>query len=255
MRQLPIVVAAALVGLAATAQAASPSSATKTSRPPNVEGVWALKLVTASVSDVPLLGDVASATVAYEKITIDQSGAQLDLREQVCDVRVQSEQSAVKTTIPAQFVDHIRTIDRPGKLALEDGVWTLEVPKHYKYFGVKPSIGTQKLPRDKTSPYVFDQDQDGHPGMTIELSGVLSGKLYIIQRSWDALDGKLYKSGQFAGPVNWHTDQIVLQKTGRIVGEMKPSKAVPDKSYFRLVPVDDNTTCKDITRNVDKLFK
>ena len=254
MRTLSFIAALAVVGLAAPSWAQGQSSTEAAQSPPDIDGVWALKLVTAAKNNAPVIGDVATETTSYEKVTINQNGTSLELSEQVCDIRVRSSQDAVETVIPDQFVRHIRTVERPGKLVYQDGEWRLNVPKHLKYFGVRPSIGSAKLPEDKDSRYIFDQDEDNHPGMTISLSGLLSGDLYVIQRSWDVLQGKRYKSGQFAGPLQWDTDQIVLEKTGRIFGEMDPSTPVDKNSYFRLVPVDDNTTCKEIAQNTGEIF-
>ncbi len=247
-------VAAVLVALVSLTSPAWAQSTQAKANPPKIAGTWALKLVTAANNEVPVVGEIVSETVSYEKITIDQTGTELELTEQVCDVTVRSSQSAVKTVIPDRFVAHIRQITRPGTLELEDGRWRINIPEQLKFFGVKPSIGTAKLPEDKNSEYVFDQDKDGQPGMTIELDGVLSGNLYVIQRSWDELVGKRYKSGQFAGPAKWHTDQIVVEKSGRIFGDMDPSKPVLDKSYFRLVPVDGDPSCEEIVQKKDEIF-
>ncbi len=246
---------ATALALATPATAATPSSSQSGLDYPDVQGTWAMKLVEVSKSKAPLIGDVTSSTITYLKVNMTQSQSQVRMTETACDVRVNSDQGAVTTHIPDRFVAHMNPVVRTATLQGQNGVWTLNAPKTYQYYGLRPSIGeTAPLPHSASNKYVYDQDEDGHPGMTIRLSGLLSGQIYMIQRTWDELQGKLYKSGQWAGPVDWKTDQIVLQKTGRVFGEMSPSTPMPNKSYFQLVKVDNNATCKDIVQKKDKLF-
>ncbi|QDG54142.1 hypothetical protein FIV42_26390 [Persicimonas caeni] len=238
------------------AQSSKDRSPPKSQEVPSIEGVWAQKFVTTSISDPPVIGTVTSRTISFQKLSIEQNAGKLTISETPCDVRVVSDQNAVETTIPDQFVDHMGTFERDGRLVRRDDDIYLYVPKHLKFYGVRSSLGTDELPRSKGASAVYDQDKDGHPGVTIRLSGVLSGELFVIQRSWDDLRGKLLSNGEFAGHIDWHTDQIVLEKTGRIFGEMEAAKPHPDKkqSYFRMVKVDDSTTCQEIARKGDKLF-
>lgn len=223
---------------------------------PQVDGVWAQKFVTTSISDPPVIGEVTSRTISFQKVTLDQDGEDLSMTEETCGVRIVSDQNAVETTIPNRFVANMNPVERNARLYRRDGAVYLHAPKHLKFYGVRPSLGTDELPSNKNASMVYDQDKDGNPGVTIKLSGILSGSLYVVQRSWDVLRGKHLSNGQFAGRVDWHTDQKVIEKSGRIFGEMEASKPHPDKeqSYFRMVKVDDGTSCAEIAKKGDKLF-
>lgn len=223
---------------------------------PQIAGVWAQKFVTTSISDPPVIGEVTSRTISFQKLTVAQEGDELEVTEETCDVRVVSDQNAVETIIPRRFVSSMRPVERRARLYKRGDDVFFYAPKEWKFYGVRPSIGAKELPRTKSASAVYDQDKDGHPGVTIKLNGLLSGRLYIIQRSWDALRGKHLSNGQFAGRVDWHTDQIVLAKSGRIFGDMEAAKRHPDKaqSYFRMVKVAKDTSCKEIATKGDKLF-
>ncbi|MFP4600676.1 MAG: hypothetical protein ACLFVJ_20640 [Persicimonas sp.] len=223
---------------------------------PDLEGVWVQKLVTTSISDAPLIGEVTSRTTTFQKMRITQAGTKLVLTEQACDVQITSDQGAVKTHVPDPFVEHMNVVERPGELRKRDSGYYLYAPKKTKHFGVRPLDDGEEVPTSKNDPRVFDQDKDGHPGMTIRLSGLLSGELYMAQQSWDQLWGKVLTNGQIAGPVKWQTDQKVLERKGRIVGEMSSSTPHPDpdQSYFRMVRVDANTTCDEIADKGNSLF-
>jgi hypothetical protein len=223
---------------------------------PNVEGVWAQKLVTTGVSNAPIIGDVTSRTISYQKFDIEQSGKNLDLTETTCDVIINSEQNAIRTIIPDRFVESIEPVERKAHLRKRDDGFYFFAPKTIKTFGVRLDKKDAKLPQKASDPRVFDQDKDDHPGMTVRVEGVLSGNLYMIQRSWDELWGKVMDDGKIAGRTTWETNQIVLEKTGRIFGEVTPAKPHSnDKlSYFKMVRVPKGTTCAEIADKGDELF-
>jgi hypothetical protein len=223
---------------------------------PDVEGVWAQKLVTTGLSNAPIIGDVTSQTVSYQKFDIEQSGKNLEITETTCDVIINSEQNAIRTVIPDRFVESIKPVERRAELRKRDDGFYFFAPKTYKTFGVELDDKSAKLPETASDPRVIDQDKDNNPGMTVQVEGVLSGELHMIQRSWDEYWGKVLASGQIAGRTTWDTDQIVLEKTGRIFGEVSPAKPHPNAklSYFRMVRVPEGTSCAEIAKKGEELF-
>jgi hypothetical protein len=224
---------------------------------PDVEGVWAQKLVTTGVTNAPIVGDVTSRTITYQKMDIDQSGKVLQITETACAVDIKSEQNAIRTKVPAQFVAAITPVERRAELRKRGDAYYFFAPKTIKTFGVRLDDKDAKLPQRASDPRVFDQDKDGNPGMTVRVEGLLSGELHMIQRSWDELWGKIMDGDKIAGRTTWHTDQIVLEKTGRIFGEVEAAKPHPDDklSYFRMVRVSDDATCAEIAKEGDALFR
>ena len=224
---------------------------------PDVEGVWAQKLVTTGLSNAPIIGDVTSQTISYQKLDIDQSGKNLEITETTCDVIINSEQNAIRTIIPDRFVESLDPVERRAELRKRDDGFYFFAPKTFKTVGVELDDKSAELPQKASDPRVIDQDNDNNPGMTVRVEGVLSGELHMIQRSWDEYWGKVLESGQIAGRATWNTDQIVLEKTGRIFGEVSPAKPHPnDKlSYFRMVRVPEGTSCDEIAQKGDALFE
>ena len=238
--------------------AANPTtdSPADTTELPDLEGVWAQKLVTTAVSKVPLIGEIISQTVTLQRVTIAQSGTELVLDAQTCDVQLESNQSSLATHIPRRFVDAIDAPPRKAYLRKRKGGYYLLAPGRTKTLGVKLAGDSDKLPTEASDPRVFDQDEDGHPGMTVRVSGFIDGKLYMLQKSWDRLWGKLLEGDRIAGRVKWKAQQVVLDSTSSLLGSPPDSKphADPKQSYFRMTRVDAHTSCNDIRKNKKTLF-
>ncbi|MFW5968320.1 MAG: hypothetical protein ACOCV2_12415, partial [Persicimonas sp.] len=224
--------------------------------PPELEGTWAHKLVTSSINDAPIIGEVVSQTITYQKLDVEQQGDQLQMTEQTCDVDIKSNQGAVRTTVPDRFVSHINPVERTAELRRHDGDWYLFAPRAVKTFGIRLDDPYADLPTDPNDPRVFDQDEDGKPGMTAEVDGVLSGELHLVQRSWDQWWGEVVDPDHVGGLIDWNTDQVVVSRSGSIFGEISPAEPHPNErqSYFRMARVDDDTDCAEIAQQKDALF-
>lgn len=223
---------------------------------PDFRGVWAQKLVTTAVSSVPLVGEVVSRTITYQRVQIDQQGDQLEVTAQPCDVKLVSNQSSIQTHIPRRFVESMEAQPRKAFVRHRKNGFYLLAPRRTHVLGAEMKDPDAALPKDASDPRVVDQDKDGHPGMTVRVSGLIDGRLYLIQRSWDRLWGRLIDGDKIAGRVKWHSDQVVLDSTSRWLGDPPESKPHPDpkQSYFRMIRVDDAATCSDIVARKKQLF-
>ena len=48
---------------------------------------------------------------------------------------------------------------------------------------------SEALPADAADPRVFDQDQDGLPGVTVLIEGILDGSVQVVQRTHTRMVG------------------------------------------------------------------
>ncbi|QDG54143.1 hypothetical protein FIV42_26395 [Persicimonas caeni] len=150
------------------------------------------------------------------------------------------------------------TPDAPAALPDVEGVWAqkLVTTAVSKVLGANLDAEADKLPRKKSDPRVIDGDKDGHPGMTVRVSGLIDGELYLLQKSWDRLWGKMLGDGRIVGRIKWRTEQVVLDSTSRLLGDPPESKPHPDpkQSYFRMKRVTAQTSCADIVKTQKELF-
>jgi hypothetical protein len=92
-----------------------------------------------------------------------------------------------------------------------------------------------------TSPGWEDWNGDGHPGITLVVSGAATGSLYLSQRDWNQFSGSVaFDATSFQLSVTWNTEQGVLGYDG---SELITESAEPDPDatqhyvdFVRLAP-------------------
>jgi len=257
----PFLLAAPLLFASANAAAEptlSPASTTGTpaTKIPDLSGVWAQKVVTSAVSKVSIIGEVISQTVAINRVDIQQDGRELAVTSAPCHVDLLTDQSMVKTQIPASYIAAMKTDTRKAILQGDAGQYTLDFPGKTTVFGAQLENLSDALPTKPSDPRVVDPDKDGNPGVTMRLSGMIDSDLYLAQKNWDKMTGKLLPGDKIAGEVTWKTDQVILAATSRMVGDSPASTQHPDdkQSYFRMIRLDPGEQCADILEKQKELF-
>lgn len=217
---------------------------------PDMTGTWALKTVMTALSDPPVVGQVTNRTITYLKVTIDQDGTDLALNTEVCDVKMTSDFKRIRTVIPQAFVEALPDARRTGRLRRQGDQWGLEVDKHLSVLGAnlrQPS--DEYLPTEPDDPRVVDADEDGHPGVTVRVEGMVNGELYLVQRGWEQFTGTLQEGGdRVSGLVAWNSEQKVLDSNSMFLGKQPPTEPHPDEneSTFDMVRIDTPATCKEL---------
>jgi hypothetical protein len=93
---------------------------------------------------------------------------------------------------------------------------------------------------------VIDEDNDGHPGITVNLTGMLLGSLYSVQRQTTAIIAIPVAPDRFEGVLDFASKQNVLDSYptsltalyGQAVAYSDPSEC---SSTFAMVKVADAT--------------
>lgn len=238
---------------ALTPAAASNASATKV---PDLSGVWAQKVVTSAVSKVSIIGEVISQSVAIKRVEIQQDGRELAVTSAPCHLELLTDQSMVKTQIPASYIAAMKHDTRTATLQGDAGQYTVDFPGKTTVLGARLEDPGDALPTKPSDPRVVDPDNDGHPGVTMRLSGFINSDLYLAQKNWDKMTGQLLPGDRIAGEVTWTADQVILDATSRMVGDSPDSSQHPDEkqSYFRMIRVAPDAQCADILEKQNELF-
>lgn len=257
----PVLIAAPVLFAApdAVARPADTPAASQDSDPadlPDLSGTWAQKVVTSAVSKVSMLGDVVSQTVALNQVQIKQDGRNLTIISQPCDINLKSDQKMIKTQIPRAYIDAMESKTRKATLSGDPGQYYLDIPGKTTVLGANLEALGDELPTEASDARVLDPDNDGHPGMTMRISGFIDSDLYMVQKSWDQMKGKILPGDKIAGEVTWKTDQVILDATSKMVGDSPKSAqhSDPKQSYFRMTRVDAGSKCGTIIKNKDSLF-
>ena len=158
------------------------------------------------------------------------------------------------TSYPAAFVDHFPTFERTG-------TWT--EAGEFSAGPMASVVGAElanplrdPLPTEPGAGGESDSDEDGHPGVTVNVGGAVSGSVYVAQRSIISLRGRERDGGRIEGLWQSNDEQVVLGASSGILNRQVERRRDPEDaaSFFIMTPIDDAWDCDDITARIDELF-
>jgi hypothetical protein len=107
--------------------------------------------------------------------------------------------------------------------------------------------------QEPQSNWMWDEDEDGHPGVTIFMRGTLAADLYVVKRNVYVFDGTIVSDDRIQGlnVTSVSESNSVESTVGWIAGE-GTAKSDPDplKSWFDMVRLKDGATCADVAAAV-----
>jgi len=226
------------------------------SQVPAVEGVYAQMLVYAAINDIPAVGPTPGTTTTIQRVVVQRTDTALAMTAEPCAIEVDNGTPVIKTIIPAAFLASLGASERTGSLVFSAGQWRFVQDTELQLRGVKlDQPETDALPTDASDPRVWDQDQDGKPGVTVRITGLTDGEVYVVQRDIHALDGVV--QGDFVdGSTEWSVEQVVLGSDNPILNVQTVSTKNPDAkaSRFRSTRISSSTDCAAILAQRDQLF-
>lgn len=224
---------------------------------PAIAGRWGQLLVQTSVTRVPMVGRVTSTTRTLLLLDITQEGADLEIETRVCSIEIANRPNLVRTIIPEAFVASLERTRRRARLRLEANGFSLEQPRFTEVLGARLGDPLRDpLPQDPSDPRVYDQDRSGHPGLTVEIEGVVRGEVYVVQRAWNQLRSTHLSTSRIDGLVEWDNEQVVLGASNAFIRRDAPASPHPDAglSWFRTERMSRSATCADLRAQSRSLF-
>jgi hypothetical protein len=212
----------------------------------DVSGTWVIRAVATQIVTAPIVNTLRPQTVFYILTSLAQSGTSVIATGWYCD-RAEIDQPGSLTTvvIPDQWAHTEKPVSRVGTFAVDaSGVPILTFPTLVELAGAVADATTDALPVDVSDPRVIDEDHDGHPGITVTLTGVVSGSLYVVQRQTTAIAAIPVASDRFEGKLDFTSEQKVLDSTSPVLTSLYgQAVASPDttpcSSTFTMVKVAD----------------
>ena len=218
-------------------------------RYPDLSGTWARAQVTTALVDIPLVGELASRTLAVTLLRVEQKGVEVTLEEEVCRLTTKAPTSLVSTQYPEAFIRAVSGNRRRGRLEWDGATFRYREPKQAYWRGMRPDVDvTEPLPTEPDDPRIRDLDNDGQPGLTVKVEGLISGEIFLVQRSWSELNGTIRSNSRIEGQVAWGSEEQILGAT-RSMLKSKPKKR-PDPAqsgnFFRMRRVPASATCEQV---------
>src|SRR5690606_15974902 len=162
-----------------------------------------------------------------------------------CQVEMVSSSQLVRTELPLAFRRILPAARLDARLERVGAELRLHQGPSTVVLGAKlENPRRDPLPTSADDPRVYDQDRDGHPGVTVRVAGVVSGEVYFAQRGVTELRGR--REGRvFSGRVHFKTEDAILGASSALLKMRTNTRPDYERSTFRLVPVPPGTTCSE----------
>ena len=132
-------------------------------------------------------------------------------------------QNGVQTVFPDALIQSLGSWTTQAQAwTRSDGSTVVDLLPATSVFGctlAAPEVDA--LPTQADDPRLTDPDGDGHPGGTVQLQGLISGSIYVVQRNVEHLRGRALAPGQLDGVLLGHREQ-------KVVGASEPVLATFD---------------------------
>jgi hypothetical protein len=227
----------------------------------DLSGVWAMVQITSEIAKIPIVGNRTRTTTTYLRLIIEQTGDALSILETNCGTNIDDGTVMVSTTIPDAFLRSLGVTERAAHLESVSEVdpstgnpspeRRIVFPWSTQVLGARlEDPENDALPTDAADPRVFDQDNDGHPGMTVrvEIMGLIGGEVYVVQRNRNRLIGTVVSPGFIQGTIEWETEQVILAASSPFLasgGQGSPDPD-PERNFFLARRIDPMLDCADI---------
>ena len=226
---------------------------------PDLSGTWAMLQVYPRISVLPLVGESAQTSYVVQLVDISQDNELLTMVDRYCFTYVEDSSFLATTDIPDAFMTALRPAPRRATLSDQDGNIAFEQALYIEVRGaVLENPDVDALPVDPADPRVFDQDEDGFPGMTVNVNilSFIKAQIYVVQRVQYTLSGSIVSSGRIEGFIEWLDEQVVLEATNPLL--MADSASYPDpdpaKHIFIMIRAQEEWTCEWLGEHWRELF-
>lgn len=164
----------------------------------------------------------------------------------------------VRTSLGPAFVSAMPAWESRLVVDPDGGPGGVRMEEHVMVLGARlEDPARDRLPADSDDPRVTDPDGDGHPGVSVDVSGMVSGQVYLVQRLVRGLRGAVQANGRITGTVVGGGDQAVIGASNGILRTFTPQfehNPDPKRNTFVWVPVPPDATCESVVAARDSLF-
>jgi len=199
-------------------------------------------------------------TVVMGLARIEAEGEAWTIEEWGCGGRSDIDlMGGVEITIPAALPLSVPANRSHLEVVQEEGGWSWRRPEVATAVGVRmDDPAADPLPEDRNDARIWDQDGDGHPGVTVGVSNpLLSGDLYVAQRQRNTLHGGVASDGSLFGFIEDTGEQKVLDSDNillRMDIAMRPPETL-DRNTVSMVPVNEGVDCAWLLERAAEMFE
>jgi hypothetical protein len=232
----------------------------------DLTGTWVLATIGAQLVNVPSFTEplqIKSVSVMLAQVV--QTGNDVTFTGQYCD-RIQQDdpKNPAQVVVGESWRLTPTPFARTGTFAPDlAGVPTLVLPSFVEVFGARlTDQACEILPVDSTDPRLFDDDNDGYPGISVQLTRMIVGSLRSVQRQSTALTGVVVAENRIEGGMAYLSDQSVVDSIppsikARYAGSTAFADPAACASSFVMIKVPDDAVpvdCEWVLANENALL-
>lgn len=217
------------------------------------EGVFAMQVTTTTEQELPIIGISRSQSIARKLLRVREESGQFFAEETFCQISMSSDGPAVPS-VPHTLVKVIPPLNTTLLLNKEGDQWSWERPRSGIALGVQlENLLTDQLPTSEQDDRVWDQDMDGQPGVTLNVTGLIEGDIYTIIRYVDTLSGT-HEEDHWVGNTLDETEQKIVGASQEVL-KLNTSPMVVDDPSLNTVfvyPLDEEASCDSVISKLDQ---
>lgn len=178
------------------------------------------------------------------------------------DSFVRAEQKLSRKNASSKFSDEAVQAIKPRvqevELSFNEGSWEIYRPSTPSLLGITGDP-SQKLSTDPNDPNLTDPDNDGNPGVTVQIKvgKFFSGEIYITRREIFSNYLRLNNNGTLSGYIVDESEQFVVGASRKILAQPSNSVQHPDMglSPILLIPINEGIdTPEELMTMKDEIF-
>ena len=221
-------------------------------------GTWAGKNVDSQIFSGVLGMDTVTIT-SLSRVQLVQNGTTLTSTTQVCAITLTPYKSS-QTVYPAAAIAALGTSASAATLSANAIGATYTPSKQVQLSGWTATTNpeTDALPTAASDARVMDTDSDGHPGVTLQITGFPAGNIYVAGRSTVDIAATVASNDRIAGSSTTHLSQNVLGSDNSLLAGSVITAApntAPGATHYQMIRLPAGTdTCAQIVAQAATLF-
>ena len=221
-------------------------------------GQYAIRGNMATIQNLPFVGKTPALSSAYSLLTLERDGAGVKAIERNCHIIITSS-GPVKQLIPDALPQSAAPIVSPFRIWSEGETLRFAKDESPIVIGAKVLGSSEALPTNATDARVVDQDGDGHPGVTVKVSGLITGEIYLVQRVRQSWSGQLDADGKLSLALMQDAgEQTILDASSSLLKKAPEISKDPDASKtnvsFVKLPADEEYDCSRLIKDLDTFW-
>lgn len=226
----------------------------------SLAGTWAQVVVTSTVVPIPVLGNRPGGGRSTRLVqrTWDASGQRYQEEFVRCTNDILDVEGE-RTVVPKETIPKIAPVDYPATVEHAQG--TYQTDTIVDLWGVRNLPDSIETPLPTPDDYqqhpqcdwVWDEDGDGKPGVTIVMGGTVAGKVFVCKRTVYSFTGTVVGKDRVQGLVaTTKLESNSLDSTVSWLKGVGHSSPDPDalKSWFDEVRLKSGASCDDVAAAV-----